>query len=289
MSRVNAAGRLEDMALGIECLLTDDEGRAAELALLLDGINAERKGLQQQMVDEAESLLPPLPAADEARPAGLCFFDAGWHPGIVGLVASRMKDSLHRPVVAFAPAEPGSTSLRGSARSIAGFHVRDALAAIDATHPGLIERFGGHAMAAGLSLPGEHLERFRSAFAETAQRLIAPELLRAEWLSDGPLLPEQFSRPLALMLRLAGPWGQAFPEPVFDNVFRVRDWRVLGERHLKLNLVEESGGVALSAIHFGGWSGSAPADRIHALYQLDLDDWRDRHGIQLLIRQWRPA
>jgi len=287
--RLNAAGRLEDMALGIECLLTDDHRRARELAEILDGINAERRGLQQQMVDEAEVLLRHLPASEAQLPAGLCFYDEAWHPGIVGLVASRMKERLHRPVMAFAPAEPASQLLRGSGRSIPGFHIRDALANIDAAHPRLIERFGGHAMAAGLSLQAANLEQFRQAFSDMAQRMIAPELLRAELLSDGPLLPSEFNRSLAEALRTAGPWGQGFPEPLFDNFFMVKQWRVLGERHLKFDLVPEDGVAAISAIHFGGWTGDAPPGRIHALYQLDLDDYRDRRDVQLLVRHWAPA
>lgn len=287
--RINAAGRLEDMALGIECLLTDDARRARELAELLHGINAERRELQQQMVDEAETLWMKLPASDGEQPAALCFFDEAWHPGIIGLVASRMKDRLHRPIVAFAPAEPDSQRLRGSARSIPGFHIRDALAAVDATHPGLIERFGGHAMAAGLSLDASHLDSFREAFAATAATMIPAELLSAELLSDGPLLPGEFNRQLAEVLRMAGPWGQGFPEPLFDNEFSVREWRVVAERHLKLSLVPIDGTLAVSAIHFGGWSGAAPPARIRALYQLDIDDYRDRRDVQLLIRHWQPA
>lgn len=282
--RVNAAGRLEDMALGIECLITDSPSRARELAELLDGINAERRGLQQQMLEQAEALLGGFETPDsEDLPSALSLFDPDWHPGVVGLVASRLKDRLHRPVLAFAPAEPDSGRLRGSARSIAGFHIRDALAEVDALHPGLIERFGGHAMAAGLSLAAADFERFRVAFEAVATARIAPELLQGELLTDGPLQAPHFSRELAEALRAAGPWGQSFPEPAFDNVFEVLDWRVLGERHLKYNLRAE-GGAVLSAIHFGAWEGQPPPQRVHAVYQLEPDDFRDRRDVQLLIR-----
>ena len=287
--RLNAAGRLEDMRLGIECLLCDDAAQANELAAVLDRINAERRELQQSMVDDAESLLRKLPGEGAELPAALALFDAAWHPGVVGLVASRIKDRVHRPTVAFAPAEEGSALLRGSARSIPGFHVRDALAAVNARHPGLIERFGGHAMAAGLSLPAAHLADFRQAFAAVAQEQLAPEQLHAECRSDGPLTATQLHRDLAERLRLAGPWGQAFPEPVFDNVFEVAEWRVLGERHLKLGLRLEQGGPVWQAIHFGGWNGSAPPARMHVAYQLEPDDFRGRRDVQLLIRHSLPA
>jgi len=282
--RVNAAGRLEDMSLGIECLITDSTERARELASVLDGINAERRGLQQQMLDQAEDLLNRLDAVDgEEQPSALSLFDPDWHPGVVGLVASRLKDRLHRPVLAFAPAGPGSEHLRGSARSIPGFHIRDALAEVDARHPGLIERFGGHAMAAGLSLAAADFDRFRASFAEVASTRIAPELLQGELITDGPLESPHFCRELADALRAAGPWGQAFPEPVFDNAFEVLDWRVLGERHVKYKLRAE-GGAVLSAIHFGAWKGEPPPARVHAVFQLEPDDFRDRRDVQLLIR-----
>lgn len=287
--RLNAAGRLEDMALGIECLLCDDQGHARELASVLDGINAERRGLQQKMVLDAESLVSGFPGGAEANSAALCMFDARWHPGVIGLVASRIKDKAHRPTLAFAPSAPGSELLRGSARSIPGFHIRDAIAAVDARHPGLIERFGGHAMAAGLSLPSAHLERFRSLFMAHAEATLTPEQLSAELLTDGALAAGELSRDTAETLLMAGPWGQGFAEPLFDNTFAVLEWRVVAERHLKFSLQADIGGPVLSAIQFGGWGGEAPPTRIHAAYQLELDDFRGRRDVQLLIRQWQPA
>ena len=287
--RLNAAGRLEDMALGIECLLCDDASRAHALASVLDRINGERKELQQQMVDEAEALVATVPLDAGALPAALCLFDPAWHPGVVGLVASRLKDRMHRPVFAFAPAEPGSEELKGSARSIPGLHIRDALAAVDARHPGLVGRFGGHAMAAGLSLPAAHFERFREALQREVAAMLTPEQLQSELHSDGELGLDELGRPLAEQLRLAGPWGQGFPEPVFDGVFKVLQARPVAARHLKLSLLPAQGGAPLPAIQFGGWTGAPMPARIHAAYQLDLDDWGGRRGIQLLVRHWLPA
>ena len=205
-----------------------------------------------------------------------------------GLVASRLKDRLHRPVIAFAPgAEDGL--LRGSARSITGFHMRDALADLASADPDLIVRFGGHAMAAGLSLDPANLSRFGDAFEALARDRLDPATLQAELWSDGPLSRAEIGRELAEQLRYAGPWGQGFPEPLFDDEFAVEDWRVVGEAHLKLRLRHADGGDALDAIHFDGWRGEAPATRVRLAYQLELDDWRDRRGVQLLVRHREPA
>jgi single-stranded-DNA-specific exonuclease len=288
--RLNAAGRLEDMALGIECLLCDDDTQAFEIAQVLNAINAERRGVQQQMTEEAEAAIARLAGeGDPQAPIAVCLFDSQWHPGVVGLVASKMKEKLHRPVIAFAPAEPGSSTLRGSARSIPGFHIRDALAAIDAAHPQLIAKFGGHAMAAGLTLDGSALPEFEAAFRQQAQRLLDDAMLRAELPSDGELLAHEFDRLHADALRAAGPWGQGFPEPLFDGEFDVLDWRVVGERHLKFSLRAAQRPAPLSAIHFNGWADQPPPLRIHAAYQLDTDDYQDRRGIQLVIRHWLPV
>jgi single-stranded-DNA-specific exonuclease len=288
--RLNAAGRLEDMALGIACLLTDDATQAEEMARVLEGINAERRGVQQQMVDEAQAALARIDVAEDGQvPLAPCLFDPEWHPGVVGLVASKMKERLHRPVVAFAPAEPGSTTLRGSARSIAGFHIRDALAAIDTANPGLMQRFGGHAMAAGLSLDESALPVFRDAFHRHAVAMLDDALLQEELLSDGELQPGELDRMHAEALRGAGPWGQGFPEPMFDGVFDVLDWRVVGEKHLKFSLRLPGQATPLNAIQFNGWRDQPPPSRIQAAYQLDTDDWQNRRGIQLLVRHWQPA
>jgi single-stranded-DNA-specific exonuclease len=282
--RLNAAGRLEDMAIGIECLITDDEKRAYELAEILNGINAERRGLQQQMVDDADALIDSIALEQQSSAYAWCLYDESWHPGVVGLVASKLKDRMHRPVIAFAPADDDSDVLRGSARSIPGFHIRDALAAVDAKHPGMIERFGGHAMAAGLSLSKSHLVPFRTAFNQIAEQRLDAELLQAECLSDGPLQLHEFSRELAEDIRLAGPWGQGFPEPIFDNVFHVTQWKILAERHIKYSLRLDGTDFIISGIHFGAYQGDEPPARLHAAYQLELDDFRGRRDIQILIR-----
>jgi len=288
--RLNAAGRLEDMSLGIECLLTDDPGHARELAAQLHRINAERRGVQQVMVDEAEAALAAVPAPGTSAPAmAVCLFDPEWHPGVIGLVASKLKERLHRPVVAFAPAEPGSDQLRGSARSIPGLHVRDALAAVDARHPGLVERFGGHAMAAGLSLRRDRFAAFEEAFAEAVRNVLDPALLQSELVTDGELSPAEFDRFHADALRDGGPWGQGFPEPLFDGVFDVADWRIVGERHLKLVLRGEGVATPLNAIHFGGWTGERPAARCQLAYRLAPDDYRGLQAIQLIVEHLAPA
>jgi single-stranded-DNA-specific exonuclease len=281
--RVNAAGRLEDMSLGIACLLTGDEAQATRLAAALDHINAERRGLQQQMLEQAEALVAAWLAAHAGDlPHAICVHDPAWHPGVIGLVASRLKDRLHRPVIAFAPGDDGR--LRGSARSIAGFHIRDALADVAAAEPRLLGRFGGHAMAAGLTLDAADYDAFSRVFDAVARRKLDPAALQGELWSDGALPRDQIDRALAELLRLAGPWGQGFPEPVFDDEFELDSWRVVGQAHLKLRLRQRDGGELLGAIEFGGWHGVPPAARLHLAYQLDLDDWRDRHGVQLLVR-----
>ncbi|MCR6496092.1 single-stranded-DNA-specific exonuclease RecJ [Thermomonas sp. S9] len=286
--RINAAGRLEDMGIGIDCLLTDDPAHARRLAAALHAINEERRALQAGMQDGAEARLDGIDAAHAA-----CLFDPDWHPGVVGLVASKVKERLHRPAIAFAPAEPGSDLLRGSARSIPGFHVRDALALVEARHPGLIPRFGGHAMAAGLSLPRDAFPTFRDAFVRVAREWLSPELLTEELHSDGELRAGDLRADVALALRDGGHWGQGYPEPLFDGIFAVRDFRVLKERHLKLEL--ELDGVRCNAIHFNGWDGQAPAGRVRIAYRLVPDDWRGGDAIQLVVvhreaaAAWPPA
>ena len=286
--RLNAAGRLEDMAIGIACLLSDDPVQARALAAQLDAINGERRVLQQQMVEEAEMLAAKIVFDGDALPAALCLFDAGWHPGVVGLVASRLKDRYHRPVLAFAPAsgaaERGEQPLRGSARSIPGFHIRDALALVDARNPGMIERFGGHAMAAGLSLAQDALPAFTAAFTACAAQRIDPAMLARRIETDGALQPDEFTLANAHALAMAGPWGQGFPEPLFDGLFAVLDWKLLGERHLRLQLLPEAGGSVLDAIHFSGWAGQPPPAKIHAVFQLAINRFRGREAVQLIIQ-----
>ena len=285
--RINAAGRLEDMALGIACLLSDDIDEARELASVLNQINGERRAVQQQMTEDAEVALARLPPEASVEAEVLCLFDPQWHPGVVGLVASRLKERHHRPAIAFAPADEGSDVLRGSARSIPGLHIRDVLASVDSAHPGLIARFGGHAMAAGLSLTLDALPAFEAALRDTVRRLLDPALLRAEIQSDGELLPHEFSRDSAEALRDGGPWGQGYPEPLFDGEFEVVAWRIVGERHLKFELGQQ--GRRLNAIEFGAWPGEAPSARLRLAYRLEPDDYRGGDAVQLVIVHREPA
>ena len=289
--RLNAAGRLEDMRLGIECLLADDARHADRLAAELSEINAQRRELQTAMVEQGEAMVAAFLSRhrDVELPYGIVLHEPDWHPGVIGLVASKLKERLHRPVVACAPAEPGAAQLRASARSIAGFHLRDALAEVDARCPGLIERFGGHAMAAGLTLATEHLAHFAAEFDAVARlRIDAQALERFAW-SDGELGRDDFTHEAAHALRYAGPWGQGFAEPVFDNVFAVESWRLVGERHLKLRMRPECGRESFDAIAFDALESAPPPARVRALFQLDLNEWNGSENLQLLVRQIEAA
>ncbi len=279
--RINAAGRLEDMRLGIECLLGDDAEVCRLQAEALDAINKERRHMQQAMVDQAIA----LPDVIDDAICIPCVSDEDWHPGVVGLVASKLKEKLQRPVFAFAPA--GEDEWRGSARSIPGFHLRDAIALVDARHPGLISRFGGHAMAAGLTLPRESLSAFIQAIttvgSEQSEALAQTDALQ----SDGELDAASLDIAHACALRDGGAWGQGYPEPLFDGVFAVRDWRIVGERHLKMTL--ERDGHRFNAMQFDGWSGEAPATESHVAYRLTPDDWRGGDAVQLIVLQRQAA
>lgn len=285
--RLNAAGRLEDMRLGVECLLTDDVAQARRYAEQLDAINRERRDLQASMVAEAEVMAAGLAHTDAV---GVALYEPSWHAGVVGLVASKLKERLHRPVIAFAPASEDDTDhLRGSARSIPGFHIRDALAAIDTRQPGLIERFGGHAMAAGLSLKTGDYARFAAAFDAIARELIDAERLQAVLYTDGELPAGTATLALARQLREAGPWGQAFPEPLFDNLFECAGWKVMGERHLRLQLRDPRDGAPHDAVMFNAYHGQPPPPRLRAAYELTINDWQGRETPRLLVRHIEPA
>ena len=285
--RLNAAGRLEDMRIGVECLLTDDPVQARRYAELLSSINQERRELQATMVAEAEVMVSRTTDIDAV---GVALFEPSWHAGVVGLVASKLKERLHRPVIAFAPAsEEMPDELRGSARSIAGFHIRDALAMIDARHPGLIARFGGHAMAAGLSLRTEDYPRFAEAFDTLAREWLDDDQMQAVQHTDGELPVGAATLELARQLRAAGPWGQAFPEPVFDNVFECASWRVMGERHLRLSLRDPRDGSVHDAVMFNAYEGSPPPAVLHAAYELVINDWQGRESARLLLRYLEPV
>ncbi|MEI7037374.1 single-stranded-DNA-specific exonuclease RecJ [Fulvimonas yonginensis] len=287
--RLNAAGRLEDMRLGVACLLADDPGQARLLAERLSAINQERRDLQEAMVAEAEAMLGQVGLGALETRTGVTLFEPSWHAGVVGLVASKLKERLHRPVIAFAPADENRPDeLRGSARSIPGFHVRDALAAIDARMPGLIERFGGHAMAAGLSLKACDYPRFAEAFDAIARERLDEERLQAVLYTDGELPAGAFTLELARQLRDGGPWGQGFPEPLFDNLFEYAHWRTMGERHWRLDLRDPRDGSVHEAVMFNARA-TAPPPRMRAVYELAINDWQGRESARLLLRHVEPA
>ncbi|MGY2292277.1 single-stranded-DNA-specific exonuclease RecJ [Pseudomonas sp. SDO5511_1_S431] len=285
--RLNAAGRLDDMSLGIECLLTSDFAAAREMAAQLDGMNQDRKSIEQGMQREALAQLKELPV--ESMPYGLCLFDPQWHQGVIGILASRMKERYFRPTIAFADA--GDGLLKGSGRSVPGFHIRDALAVVASQHPNLIAKYGGHAMAAGLTLPEAHFPLFAEAFDAEVRRHLSEDDLTGRLLSDGPLAVEEFHLELARALRHAGPWGQHFPEPLFHGVFQLVEQRVVGERHLKVVLKSECGTVKLDGIAFGVdrdvWPN--PTVRwVELAYKLDVNEFRGQETLQLMIAHIEP-
>ncbi|MEM6707635.1 MAG: single-stranded-DNA-specific exonuclease RecJ [Pseudomonadota bacterium] len=279
--RLNAAGRLDDMSIGIQCLLATDAREARETAERLDLLNRERRALQQSMVAAAEQHADAV-TADPAV-VGVCVYQADWHQGIVGLVAGRLKDRLHRPVVAFAPAgdesRNGAVTLKGSARSIEGLHIRDLLDGIAARHPGLIHKFGGHAMAAGLEISERHLKSFAHAFDQAARTHVGDESLVQTVLTDGPLPAAERSLDAAQAIRAAGPWGQGFPEPLFQGRFEVLSERIVGEHHLKLVL--RDGQQVLDAIAFNTRPTSAPV--VEVAYRLSENAYRGAVTLQLIV------
>jgi single-stranded-DNA-specific exonuclease len=287
--RLNAAGRLTDMTLGIECLLCDDPSLAVEMAASLDDLNRERRDIEARMRDQAMAQVEALSfESEETLAHGLCLFDPEWHPGVVGIVASRVKERLHRPVIAFAP--DGEDLLKGSARSVNGVHIRDALDAIATGHPGLLSKFGGHAMAAGLSLERARFDEFRAAFDTEVRRHLSAGDLRGVISSDGPLEPADIGLALARELRGAGPWGQGFPEPVFDGEFEVMSNRVVGESHLKLSLRAGKGAEPVDAIAFNAleyWPEGAKVVRL--AYKLDVNRFRGRETAQLVVEHAEPG
>jgi single-stranded-DNA-specific exonuclease len=284
--RLNAAGRLTDMSVGIACLLTDDYSEAQRLAAMLTQLNVERREIEQRMQLEAVGLAADLREGEAAEALGICLFDETWHQGVVGLVAGRIKDRLHRPVIAFARGEDGS--LRGSARSIPGINIRDALDSVAAQRPELIDRFGGHAMAAGLSLRESNLPAFRLAFAAEIARRANRELLSGAIYSDGPLSAAELCIGTAEALRGAGPWGQGFPEPAFDGQFIVEESRIVGDKHMKMRLrLPDPGTESIDAIAFGYLgSPSENADlrggaTIQLVYRLEINEYRGVARVQL--------
>lgn len=288
--RLNAAGRLADMGLGIECLLSDDPGEAAEIAAQLDRLNQERRKIERDMQEQAIEHLDALSARLGGEPpAGLCLHDPAWHPGVVGILASRIKDRLNRPVIAFATDEEGR--LKGSARSIKGLHIRDLLQAMADREPALLSRFGGHAMAAGMTIEAADLEAFRAMFAAEVASRLDPAQLAGTLDSDGELAAEELDIETARALEQGGPWGQAFPEPLFDGRFRVVEQRVVGELHLKLTLQPCDASITMEAIAFG----AAPTVKltrdatVDAAYRVAINRWRNTETLQLIIEQLTPA
>ncbi len=290
--RLNAAGRLDDMSLGIHCLLCDDPIMAKRMALNLDNLNKERRSIEETMQEQAQQALAKFDRQhehdSENLPLGVCLFDPQWHQGVIGILAGRLKDKLHRPVIAFAVAN--DDEVKGSARSIAGVHIRDVLDAIAKQYPELISKFGGHAMAAGLTIKRSDFPAFAQAFAAQVSQHCDADILQSKIYSDGELQAEDFSLSLAQSLRAAGPWGQAFPEPLFDGQFEVLKQRVVGEKHLKLLLRPLNSDQALDAIFFnpdldawGNTTAAATRQHVTLAYRLDVNHYRGEENVQLVV------
>ncbi|MCX2981786.1 single-stranded-DNA-specific exonuclease RecJ [Halieaceae bacterium IMCC14734] len=290
--RLNAAGRLDDMSIGIECLLADNPQRARTLASELNDFNRDRQQIEREMhADALRKLDDFLPGADTTPPAALCLYDKQWHQGVVGILAARIKERLHRPAIAFADGD--ETTIKGSARSIPGLHIRDALERVSTLAPGLIIKFGGHAMAAGLSIERKDFERFRDLFEHEVERLLDGVELEAAIESDGELPASQMQLELARQLRFGGPWGQHFPEPVFDGVFTLVQQRIVGERHLKLVLAHpQQPDQLLDAIAFNIDTALWPdheLEQVRVAYKLDSNEFRGRETVQMLIEVLEPV
>ncbi|WP_436874150.1 single-stranded-DNA-specific exonuclease RecJ [Kosakonia sacchari] len=287
--RLNAAGRLDDMSVGVALLLCDNLGEARQLASDLDALNQTRKEIEQGMQAEALMLCEQLERSGETLPGGLAMYHPEWHQGVVGILASRIKERFHRPVIAFAPA--GDGVLKGSGRSIQGLHMRDALERLDMLFPGMMLKFGGHAMAAGLTLEEHRFEEFRQRFGELVTEWLDPALLQGEIVSDGPLSAQEMTLEVAEMLREAGPWGQMFPEPLFDGEFRLLQQRLVGERHLKVMLEPVGGGPLLDGIAFNVDTSCWPDNgvrQVNIAYKLDVNEFRGNRSVQLIIENLWP-
>jgi len=282
--RLNAAGRMDDMSLGIQCLLTEDPQLAKDIAQELDSLNNDRREIEGQMKNEAMILLSEMRALDEHHlPAGVCLYDENWHQGVIGILASRIKDRIHRPVVAFAPA--GDNIIKGSARSIPGVHIRDVLSDLAALHPKLLSKFGGHAMAAGMTIKMRDYPAFALAFDDMVGKRLALVDLEQKIYSDGELTEAEFTLEFADLLQSAATWGQDFPEPIFNGIFDVIQARIVGQRHLKLVLRPVNGHCLLDAIAFfidqpEQWLGLR---QINAAYKLDVNEFRGNRTVQLIL------
>lgn len=287
--RLNAAGRLDDMSIGISCLLAPDINIARRLAAELDSLNVERREIEQGMQAEALAFLQKLSFSDEQLPDCLCLYQGDWHQGVIGILAGRVKELYHRPVIAFAKGDDGE--LKGSARSIHGVHIRDLLEEISSQYPGLILKFGGHAMAAGLTIAEDRFETFQLALNFIAKKYLTPELLTAVIYTDGELANNELTVEMAGILQQAGPWGQSFPEPVFEGRFKLVQQRMLADKHLKM-MLQASDGTLVDAIWFNAdnkaWP-NANVQQVQLAYQLDINDFRDQQNLQLLVRQMTAA
>jgi len=282
--RLNAAGRMEDMTIGINCLLSDDIVEARQLAARLEELNHQRRTVEGDMRDEALAEVERLHLDEEASlPFGFCLYNPSWHEGVIGILASRIKDRLHRPVIVFTDAANGD--IKGSARSVKGVHIRDALDAVAANHPDLLKKFGGHAMAAGLTIHADALEPFKQAFDAEVRRHLNEEDLRGTLLSDGELNSTEATMELAARLRSETPWGQGFVEPLFDGWFDVASSRIVGERHLKMQLLWPDSGQTVDAIAFNVEEPllEMRPQRVQIAYRLDINEWRGRQSLQLLV------
>ncbi|QBY03597.1 single-stranded-DNA-specific exonuclease RecJ [Thalassotalea sp. HSM 43] len=280
--RLNAAGRLDDMSLGIKCLLADDMYQARVIAAQLDDLNKERRQIEQGMQIEAEQILQKLNFAQDNLPGALALYQDDWHQGVIGIVAGRIKEKYHRPTVVFAQGDEGT--IKGSARSIPGLHIRDLLEYMDSQHPGLIAKFGGHAMAAGLTIGEQDFIRFQQLFSQYAAEKLSDDLLQGVVLSDGELPSSYLNLNFAELLKQAGPWGQNFPEPVFDNTFTVVQQRIVGDKHLKL--VVQLGDLVIDAIAFNVDLSQWPnhqCQSLHMAYKLDINEFRGRQTVQLMV------
>ncbi|WP_445772836.1 single-stranded-DNA-specific exonuclease RecJ [Shewanella sp.] len=287
--RLNAAGRLDEMALGVETLLCDDIMLARRMAAELDGLNQERRELETGMQQEALNSLQKVSLNEDDLPWGIAIFQEDWHQGVIGILASRIKDRYHRPVIAFADA--GEGEIKGSARSIKGLHMRDLLERINSQHPGMIIKFGGHAMAAGLSLKADAFEQFKRVYDNAVRDILDYEQLTGELLSDGELSPELISLDTAFILRNAGPWGQSFEEPLFDGVFKIVQQRIVGEKHLKLLVETLCGTLMLDGIAFNIdlaiWP-DATIEQARIVYKLDVNEFRGNQTVQLMVDYIEP-
>ena len=278
--RINAAGRLDDISVGIECLLTDNFDTALEYAHKLDGINSERRDIEATMREQAFAFVDSL--GSQRWPACVCVYEASWHQGVVGLIAARVRERCHRPVIAFA--RENSEFLKGSARSIQGVHIRDLLEAVSATRPGMIEKFGGHAMAAGLTIAEHAFDEFKRVAAEQMGRLYPNADFSGAIVTDGQLPGDAISLGFARSLRDAGPWGSGFPEPTWSGDFSVEEQRVVGENHLKLRVRPAGGGNIIDAIAFNQ-AGSAYRGTVQLAFRLDVNEYRGNQTPQLVVEQ----